>query len=106
MSIAASEQSLYDEFDELVGDEKDPVVIEALKRVWLIWDKKAVPWMRPTWHTCSKCNMPAFCIDSVVEMSWTCAKCFYEQVVKERREEERARCCHEIPLNLEDFVRV
>ena len=106
MTIPAPEQALYDEFDKVVGDEKDPAIIEALKRVWLIWDRRAVPWMRPTWHTCSHCRMPAFCIDSVVEMTWTCSNCYFEQVVKEHRDEERARCRHDIPLNLEDFTRI
>lgn len=105
MSIAEAEQALYDEFDKVVGDEKDPAVIDALKRVWLIWDKKAVPWMNPTWHTCSKCLTPAFCIDSVVDMSWTCANCYYEQVVKDYRAAEKAK---NIPpkLDLEDFARI
>lgn len=106
MTIPAPEQRLYDEFDKVVGGEKDPAVIEALKRVWLIWDRKASPWIRPTWHTCSHCRRPALCIVSVVEMTRTCAKCYYEQVVKELREEERARCRHDIPLNLEEFARI
>lgn len=106
MSIAESEQELYDEFDRVVGEEKDPAVIDALKRVWLIWDRKAVPWLRPTWHTCSHCGKPAFCLDSVVDMSWSCANCYYEQVVKDYREQERARYAHLNKLDIEDFARI
>jgi CRISPR/Cas system-associated protein Cas10 (large subunit of type III CRISPR-Cas system) len=105
MSIAASEQELYDEFDKVVGDEKDPAVIDALKRVWLIWDKKVVPWMHPTWHTCSHCGTPAFCIDSVVEMAWTCSKCYYERAVKDYREQELEKKAPP-KLDIEDFARI
>lgn len=105
MSISDSEQRFYDEFDKVVGDEKDPAVIDALKRVWLIWDKKVVPWMRPTWHTCSHCRTRAFCIDSVVDMAWTCSNCYFDRAVKDYRDGEKAK---KLPpkLDLEDFARI
>lgn len=98
---------LYDEFDKIVGDVKDPITIKVLKAVWNIWDRKCVPWMTPQWGRCSFCNMPAMVVHSVVDMSAQCASCYAKNMEKTLRAPEPGVVREIEPkLDVDDFARL
>lgn len=99
---------VYDGFDRIVGDEKDPLVIEALKRVWTIWDRDDVPWMRPLWGMCSHCGLPGRVIGHLHDMSSECSHCYYERILRELRAEEDDKHKEKVTrkFDLDDFMRL
>lgn len=99
---------VYDDFDRIVGDEKDPIVIEAVKRVCTIWGRDAEPWMRPLWGRCSHCGRTGRVLSYIHDMSSECSHCCYERILRELRAKEDDKHKEKVTrkFDLEDFTRI